>query len=1050
MTSPSNNNATDPESELTKHTFSLTRCCGLVLVVASLALAGCDDGGDSSSDDIIIGEEGEVGEEGDRGGIVGDQGDTGDVGDEGPVAGGPGDTGDVGDQGPIVGGPGDTGDVGDQGPVVGGPGDTGDVGDQGPIVGGPGDTGDVGDQGPIVGGPGDTGDVGDEGPIGGDGCVGDDCDDNQPPSLRLSVSSTSLEHYQELQIEADASDPDGAIKAVRFMLDGYELQTLTQAPYTLSYVPPVGEQVFSAVAVDNDGAASDEDIVTVSVAPLVWTAESGPNSVRSLNVNTQHPYLFVDSELITQILSAGKADDRSRLNSLMSSYYTPSGSDTYAWVENKVINFTSMDQFIDASMYYGMEANFNPSDNAKNHAHAFALALLEYPAIWGNDGPPRGRLFALGAIYDWAYDELSSSERRLLRAAILEQADYVDEKWSYFSSPAYSGGHSRKANITALAALLAIFHDISQDSSDMQSRYYELLAIVVNNFESGYNPFLAWTSRNGGSEKAYSYSTSYGSLDVNLMWEYATNESSWLTEVDADQFYRYLYGIRNLNGWSAYNSGGYYNFPYHGDSWGTDYSRQFQGFPMLVASTFFDNGYAQWLYDSLSQTNFYWHILYADPSPISPVNPSSLPLSRHFYNSGQVVIRDSWDPAKNTLTIFKSTSFNSINHHHLDSNAFTIYYKGPLAIDSGGYNIMGAYASKHWWNYYTRSIAHNTILVYDKTEDFRSVPTHGQRSNDGGQRYRQWDIYPTLEDVKAGGASHITGIVYYEEQGDYTYTMGDATEAYSSHKLALYQRHLVSLRNHSGSHPVVLVYDVVESTDADYSKTYLLHSVNQPTKLSAANTVRVTIDTGVDDEDIASLYQQTLLPLDSQVAIVGGDGAEFLVYDDGSCAGNSNCTPDSHNYVEDRGTGNNTGNKLALLEAGEWRIEVTPSYNSIEDRFLNVLTIADGSSSSGQVDALYLAGSELDAALISASDDQHTLVVFAKQQDDLNSSIGLDVVENQTYSDVLFIGLRPHTRYQVTDSYGTLAIKQDSQGRFYSSSQGTLYLSQLDVLDSDQ
>lgn len=1026
MTSPSNNTATDPESELTKRTSSLTHCCStFMLVVASLMLVGCDDGGDSSSDDIIIGEEGEVGEEGDRGGIVGDQGDTGDIGDEGPVAGGPGDTGDVGDQGPIV--------------------------------GGPGDTGDVGDQGPIVGGPGDTGDIGDEGPIGGGGCSGDDCDDNQPPSLRLSVSSTSIEHYQELQIEADANDPDGAIKAVRFMLDGYELQTLTQAPYTLNYVPPVGEQVFSAVAVDNDGAASDEDVVAVSVAPLVWTAQSGTNSIRSLNVNTQHPYLFVDSGLITQILSAGKAEDRSRLSSLMGSYYTPSGSDTYAWVENKVSNFTSMDQFITASMYYGMEANFNPSDNAKTHARAFALALLEYPAIWGNDGPPRGRLFALGAIYDWAYDELSSSERSLLRAAIMEQADYVDQKWSYFSRPAYSGGHSRKANITALTALLAIFHDISQDSSDMQNRYYELLASVVNNFESGYNPFLAWTSRNGGSEKAYSYSTSYGSLDVNLMWEYATNESSWLTEVDADQFYRYLYGIRNFNGWSAYNSGGYYNFPYHGDSWGTDYSRQFQGLPMLVASTLFDNGYAQWLYESLSQTNYYWHILYADPSPISPIYPSSLPLSRHFYNSGQVVIRDSWDPSKNTLTVFKSTSFNSINHHHLDSNAFTIYYKGPLAIDSGGYNIMGAYASKHWWNYYTRSIAHNTILVYDKTEDFRSVATHGQRSNDGGQRsndggqrYRQWDIYPTLEDVKAGGASHIKGIVYYEEQGDYTYTMGDATEAYSSHKLALFQRHLVSLRHHSGSHPVVLVYDVVESTDADYRKTYLLHSVNQPTKLSAANTVRVTIDTGVDDEDIASLYQQTLLPLDSQVTIVGGDGAEFLVYDDGSCAGDNNCTPVSHNYVEGRGTGNNTSNKLALLEAGEWRIEVTPSYKSIEDRFLNVLTIADGSSSSGQVDAQYFAGSELDAALISASDDQHTLVVFAKQQDDLNSSIDLDVVENQTYSDVLFVGLRPHTRYQVTDSYGKLAIKQDSQGRFYSSSQGTLYLSQLDVLDAEQ
>jgi len=42
-------------------------------------------------------------------------------------------------------------------------------------------------------------------------------------------------------------------------------------------------------------------------------------------------------------------------------------------------------------------------------------------------------------------------------------------------------------------------------------------------------------------------------------------------------------------------------------------------------------------------------------------------------------------------------------------------YKGRLLIDSGQYD---SYGSGHWKNYYTRSIAHNTMVAYDPDEEY--------------------------------------------------------------------------------------------------------------------------------------------------------------------------------------------------------------------------------------------------------------------------------------------------------------------------------------------
>lgn len=87
------------------------------------------------------------------------------------------------------------------------------------------------------------------------------------------------------------------------------------------------------------------------------------------------------------------------------------------------------------------------------------------------------------------------------------------------------------------------------------------------------------------------------------------------------------------------------------------------------------------------------------------------------------------------------------NHHHLDAGHFQLYYKGILANDSGRYQ---GYGTDQDMAYNKRSIAHNTITVYDPNE---VGGYYNMKTNDGGQ------------EVKEGGGEH-SHIDYFLKGGN--------------------------------------------------------------------------------------------------------------------------------------------------------------------------------------------------------------------------------------------------------------------------------------------
>jgi hypothetical protein len=111
--------------------------------------------------------------------------------------------------------------------------------------------------------------------------------------------------------------------------------------------------------------------------------------------------------------------------------------------------------------------------------------------------------------------------------------------------------------------------------------------------------------------------------------------------------------------------------------------------------------------------NSLWYLLFAD-SKLGTKPVTSLPLSRYFPSpTGRMVARTGWEEgptAAVAMAEMKISPWMFNNHQHLDAGHFQVWYKGSLACGSGVYS----YGTPHDVNYYKRTIAHNTITVFDQ------------------------------------------------------------------------------------------------------------------------------------------------------------------------------------------------------------------------------------------------------------------------------------------------------------------------------------------------
>jgi Heparinase II/III-like protein len=383
----------------------------------------------------------------------------------------------------------------------------------------------------------------------------------------------------------------------------------------------------------------------------------------------------------------------------------------------------------------------------------------------------------------------------------------------------------------------------------------------------------------------------------------------------------------------------------------------------------FKDPYSAWL---LRKSGFFpkqWVIpvlefLWDDPE-VTPRDPSlttesELPRSHYFSGVGHLVMREGWKP-DSTWIEFDCGPYLA-KHQHLDQNQITIYHQGYLAIDSGADYTDSE--SPHYINYYRRTVAHNSVLVYDPAEKFFWSQNLLAAANDGGQRMdssRFWNTVRSPEDWQHTRDLWNLGSMRVIDRapGFYDYALGDASNAYSRDKLKKFTRQVLYVP----AKDLLFVFDHVVSVNPTFRKAWLLHGVNQPSVDAddgngTANTREFkNAATFRFREGSGELLVHSLLPRDRVVTRRGGPGADFFCPGDehGGAWGSGENWPvepqEGSTLPEDpkhRGMWKTFwGADFSRIQPsnrknvvpGAWRVEVSPAQPAEEDFFLHVFEI---------------------------------------------------------------------------------------------------------------
>jgi len=287
------------------------------------------------------------------------------------------------------------------------------------------------------------------------------------------------------------------------------------------------------------------------------------------------------------------------------------------------------------------------------------------------------------------------------------------------------------------------------------------------------------------------------------------------------------------------------------------------------------------------------YVLWYDPSVPTP---EAYPLARIFGGIGYVVSRSGWGE-EDVFSMLICAPWWCGGHQHLDANSFIIHRYAPLAIDSGvqGYNITRG-------NYFARTIAHNTVTVYDPDETFTGG-TWGHSpdtpvANDGGHDYVGGAGFP--EDFKKDGAYNKGRILAFLHKPEYTYTVGDATRYFKPYKVREHQRAFLHIQP-----DLFIIFDRVEASSPSFKKRWLLHAAVEP----AVNGSVITVKNGD-----GRLWSRTLLPEEPKIEVVGPP-----VLPAGATVPEVEVTAYPPGYPR------------------QWRVEVSPTQPAGRDYFVHVL-----------------------------------------------------------------------------------------------------------------
>lgn len=546
----------------------------------------------------------------------------------------------------------------------------------------------------------------------------------------------------------------------------------------------------------------------------------------------------------------------------------------------------------------------------------------------------------LALAYDWLHDQWNEEQQEALRDKLVTAGEYLvaytrEARLSPYNVILYN---------SPLQALMAVAIVLYRDDP----RGAPLMAFTQDLWLQRVLP--AWRQimgRQGGWHEGGEYvgiGIGQAVYQVPALWRAATGQDLFAAESGLRGFLDFLvYRTRPDGSHFRWGDGGHFN----------------RNVPDRIPLALEYRHAAAYSLDpprAITPTAWPWGPL-PDPTLHDPEARARLPLTRFFDGLGLLVARSNWGPDATYVT-FKAGP-NYWSHVHLDQGAFTIFKGGALAIDSGLYGPR--YGSDHHMNYSYQAIAHNTLTVTDPADTLPGPPRPGQQeprpiANDGGQRRvgSGWGNEPApidLAEWESLRPLYDTGRVLARlDEDGLNMAHADITPAYTNHRSgsSTFSDRTRRVERfwrtfaYDRVDDVILIFDQVTATRAEFRKRWLLHSLHQPQLRERGFTIEVPGE-GRPGRAGGRLEGHVLLPREPLLQAVGGPGFEYYV--------------DGRNYDEDGALLDHVRlRKRQQVEPGAWRIELLPKHAAREDLFLVVLLPTAGGAPPHRVRLLEEAG----------------------------------------------------------------------------------------------
>lgn len=487
-------------------------------------------------------------------------------------------------------------------------------------------------------------------------------------------------------------------------------------------------------------------------------------------------------------------------------------------------------------------------------------------AIWGS----ADIILGVAMAYDWLYPALSP-EKRILYGTYLKdfQKAVITEQGGMTRDASRSDYSNQFYYFDGMLAItgITLYNEGIDDRSAIT---------YLNTFDNYlHNNMIPTVNQVGGSNGGWHEGLGY----VDRAMTYFTLELEAWRVGAGENLFPQVTGLKGLSKWLFYSTQPDRNVVNIGDvsGWPTKWKSGDARRSALLATRYKD-GFSQYIANSISpKVSGNWpyiifYLLWYDPA-ITAVNPLNLDTAIHFDGIGWVSMRENWS-ANATFAMFYSGNYY-FGHQHHDQNSFMIFKSAPLAIDNGIYNVGSPHLKMA-----TRF--HNTILV--------GSPSSETSLNDG--LAGQTGAFPMYYLPNSENSSSDKGdIILFEDDPRSTYTVGDASKAYSANRLTTYIRKFLYVKP-----DFFVILDRIVVPTTSYPIRWLLQSENSP-EISESNIV-ITNGNG-------RLFSKTLLPENISI---------------------------SSNIIF---------SGITRYGGGNYRVEVVPSVNKAEEYFLHFLWATD-------------------------------------------------------------------------------------------------------------